>query len=115
MLLVSSGTALALGPDGITRDGSGAPLANGFLDELDARWRALRQPREEPRWPFRGGWALLLGYELGAQVEPVLRLPPAPGALPVAAALRCPAAVLRDRTTGECVAVAERRHEALLD
>ena len=115
MLLVSSGTELALGPDGITRDGSGAPLASGFLDELDARWQALCLPREEPRWPFRGGWALLLGYELAAQVEPVLQLPSAPGGLPVATALRCPAAVLRDRVTGECVALAERGQEQLLD
>src|SRR5699024_5293865 len=37
------------------------------------------------------------------------------GALPVAAALRCPAAVLRDRSTGECIAVAERGQEALLE
>jgi len=115
MLLVSSGTELELGAEGVTRDGSGAPLGGRFLDELDARWQSLRLPREEPRWPFRGGWALLLGYELGMQVEPVLRLPAAPGGLPVATALRCPAAVLRDRGTGECVALAERGHEALLE
>ena len=115
MLLVSTGTELALGKDGVTRDSAGAPLQGRFLDLLDARWQSLRLPREEPRWPFRGGWALLLGYELGRQVEPVLRLPPAPGGLPVAIALRCPAAVLRDRGTGECVALAERGHEALLE
>ena len=114
MLLASAGAELTLGAEGITRDGSGVPLAGLFLDELDARWRGLRLPREEPRWPFRGGWALLLGYELAAQVEPVLSLPPAPGALPVAVALRCPAAVLRDRVTGECVALAERGQEQLL-
>jgi anthranilate synthase component 1 len=48
-------------------------------------------------------------------VEPVLRLPQAEGALPVALALRCPAAVLRDHATGECFAVAETGAEALLD
>ena len=36
-------------------------------------WRAQRVARDEPRWPFRGGWALFLAYELAAQVEPVLR------------------------------------------
>src|SRR5690606_28406204 len=82
---------------------------------LDAAWAALRLPREEPRWPFRGGWALLLGYELARQVEPVLRLPDAPGDLPVAQALRCPAAVLRDHASGECVAVAETGCTRLLD
>ena len=115
MLLVSTGTDLVLGTDGVTRDGAGELLQGRFLDLLDARWQSLRLPREEPRWPFRGGWALLLGYELGMQVEPVLQLPPAPGGLPVAIALRCPAAVLRDRGTGECLAVAERGHEALLE
>ncbi len=72
-------------------------------------------PREEPRWPFRGGWALFLTYELAAQVEPVLQLPQAEGALPVALALRCPAAVLRDHATGECFAIAEQESAALLD
>ena len=114
LLLVSAGVELELGPDGIARDGRGKPLDGPFLHLLDARWHALRLPREEPRWPFRGGWALLLGYELAMQVEPVLQLPPAPGSLPVAIALRCPAAVLRDRAPGECVVVAEPGHDALL-
>jgi len=115
MLMVSTGVELVLAANGVTHDGRGAPLEGRFLDLLDARWRALRLPCEEPRWPFRGGWALLLGYELGMQVEPVLRLPPAPGGLPVALALRCPAAVLRDRASGETVAVAERGQEGLLE
>ncbi len=114
LLLAASGESLTLGDDGATRDGTGAALAGGFLDALDAAWRALRLPREEPRWPFRGGWALLLGYELARQVEPVLRLPSAAGALPVAQALRCPAAVLRDHASGECVAVAEPGQDAML-
>ena len=37
--------------------------------QLVTHWRAQRTPREEPRWPFRGGWALLLAYELAQQVE----------------------------------------------
>ncbi|MGY0634423.1 aminodeoxychorismate synthase component I [Luteimonas sp. A478] len=115
MLLASTGACLTLDADGLTRDGAGTLLDTPFLEALDAQWRQLRTPRVEPRWPFRGGWALLLGYELAAQVEPVLRLPPAPGNLPAAVALRCPAAVLRDRGSGECVAVAERGHEGLLE
>ena len=42
-------------------------------------------------------------------------LPPARAALPVAMALRCPAAVLRDRGSGELRAVAEAGSEAWLD
>jgi anthranilate synthase component 1 len=106
ILLAADGGSIELGRDGAQGD---------FLDALDAQWQAARLPREEPRWPFRGGWALFLAYELAGQVEPVLDLPAAPGRVPVALALRCPAAVLRDRTSGECVAVAEAGHEAMLD
>jgi anthranilate synthase component I len=115
LLLAAEGSCLRLGRDGNVRDQAGARLGDDFLAALDVAWSGLRLPREEPRWPFRGGWALLLGYELAAQVEPVLRLPAAPGVVPVALALRCPAAVLRDRATGECVSVAETAHAALLD
>jgi anthranilate synthase component 1 len=107
LLLLASGGSLRLDADGVTRDETGAHRGEDFLQALDDAWRALRCPREEPRWPFRGGWALLLSYELAAQVEPVLHLPQAAGAMPVACALRCPAAILRDHATGECVAVAE--------
>ncbi|MGY1519565.1 aminodeoxychorismate synthase component I [Luteimonas sp. A482] len=115
LLLATDGGSLTLGNDGVTRDGSGVAMAGTFLDALDDAWRAARLPREESRWPFRGGWALLLGYELARQVEPVLRLPDAAGSLPVAQALRCPAAILRDHASGECVAVAEADQDAMLD
>jgi anthranilate synthase component 1 len=125
ILLAAGGGSLELARDGaLLRDGvrvdacdtsSGGGTQADFLSALDAQWRAARLPREEPRWPFRGGWALFLAYELAGQVEPVLDLPPAPGRVPVALALRCPAAVLRDRTSGECVAVAEAGREAMLD
>ena len=115
LLLATEGDAFALGRDGTVRDGAGRQVGTDFLAVLDAHWRRLRLPREEPRWPFRGGWALLLGYELAAQVEPVLSLPAAPGAAPVALALRCPAAVLRDHATGEVVALAESERPGWLD
>ncbi len=116
MLLVADGTQLRLERDGRVRDARGDAVGeDDFLSALDDAWRRLRLPREEPRWPFRGGWALFLAYELAAQVEPVLRLPAAEGALPVALALRCPAAVLRDHVTGECVAIAETDHAEMLD
>lgn len=113
LLLVADGDSLSLGADGATRSRDGVVVDGDFFDALDARWQAQRVPRDEPRWPFRGGWALLLGYEAAGQVEPVLRLPRAEGRLPVALALRCPAAVLRDHTSGECVLVTELGHESL--
>ena len=113
MLLVASGERLSLDADGIVRDGDGADTTTDFFDALDARWQRTRTARDEPRWPFRGGWALFLGYEAAAQVEPILRLPRANGRLPVALALRCPVAVLRDHTSGERVLIAEPGHDAL--
>lgn len=116
MLLAHGGERLELQHDGAVRDHHGHVHAGTFLDVLDARWRALHCVREaDTTLPFRGGWALFLGYELAAQVEPILRLPAAEGALPMACALRCPAAVLRDRVSGECIAVAETDDSEWLD
>ena len=115
LLLVANGESLQLAADGITRDHAGNIVGGDFISALDMQWQAQRTLREEPRWPFRGGWALFLGYELAAQVEPVLQLPDARSGLPVALALRCPAAVLRDRATGECIAVAESQHAHFID
>ena len=115
LLLAAGEEGLRLDADGVTRDHEGRELDGDFLSALDSVWRARWQPRDEPRWPFRGGWALLLGYELAGQVEPVLRLPAAGGRVPVALAMRCPAAVLRDRASGECIAVAEPGHAGLLE
>ena len=115
LLLAASGESLQLDANGVTRDDQGRESPGDFLSALDVTWMSHRQLREEPRWPFRGGWALLLGYELAAQVEPILRLPAAGGCMPVAMALRCPAAVLRDHASGECIAIAEPGHAALLD
>ena len=115
LLLAAGDEWLRLDADGVTRDHEGREFAGDFLSALDTTWRSQRQLRDEPRWPFRGGWALLLAYEMAAQVEPILRLPAAGGGVPVALALRCPAALLRDRASGECIAVAEPAHAALLD
>lgn len=115
LLLAASGESLTLHGDGITRRSDDSTVVGDFLSALDADWHDSRIAREEPRWPFHGGWALFLAYELAAQVEPVLRLPPAPGTLPAALALRCPAAVLHDHVTGDCIALAECGHEGMLE
>jgi anthranilate synthase component 1 len=107
LLLVANGSGLRLDAQGRTSTLDGQPVEGDFLAALDRDWHANRIPREEPRWPFRGGWALSLNYELASQIEPVLSLPKGDAAIPVALALRCPAAILRDRASGECVALAE--------
>ncbi len=78
-----------------------------FLAQLDGAWRAERLPEGEGGLPFQGGWFLFLGYELAADIEPVLDIPlPAPGEL-IAFAERCPAALVRDRAEGRSWLVAE--------
>ena len=116
LLPATSGESLTLSRgDDVVRREDGSTTGMDFLASLDGDWGTKKTARDEPRWPFRGGWALFLGYELAAQVEPILSLPRASGGLPVALALRCPAAVLRDRSTGECVLVAEAAHAGMLD
>ena len=80
-----------------------------FLSTLDAWWGRAREPAlSDPRVPFAGGWFLYCGYELAAEIEPTLALPRAPDdALPTAAAVRVPAAVLRDHARGEAWLVCE--------
>jgi anthranilate synthase component 1 len=115
LLLVGNGEGIVLGADGVVRGLDGTPTEGAFLDVLDAHWRQAAGVHEAPDGlPFRGGWGLFLAYELAAQVEPVLRLPAAPGPLPVALALRCPAVIARDRDSGACVAWAEPGQESIL-
>lgn len=113
MLLAHAGEGFALHRDGVVRTLAGEVVEGRFLDVLDAHWRGARIDHDgDAALPFRGGWALLLGFELAQQVEPILHLPHAAGGLPVAVALRCPAALLCDHASGECVAVAEAGADA---
>lgn len=111
MLLAHAGEGFALHRDGVVRTLAGDALDGDFFSILDAQWRAAAQG-QNARVGFHGGWALLLGYELAQQVEPVLQLPPAAGQQPIAVALRCPAAVVRHRATGALQVIAERGAEA---
>jgi anthranilate synthase component I len=93
---------------------SGAYAADrGFLHALESWWAALRTT-DSSDLPFSGGWLLYLGYELAAEVEPSLRLPPSADSL-VALALRAPAGWIRDRRSGQAWLIAEAGHEGLLD
>jgi anthranilate synthase component 1 len=112
VLLALPRDALMLGADGRVRDAAGNDCGSDFLDALDAAWRRERVARDAfARLAFRGGWAVFLGYELAAQIESRLRLPAAAdAALPVALALRCPAAIIVDREAGQTFLVAEAEH-----
>ena len=115
ILIAFPEAAVRLDRDGVVRDGQGASLGTSFFDALDSAWRSARIPRSDSGLPFRGGWLLFLGYELAGEIEPRLHLPPAPGALPVALALRCPAAVIVDHEREVTLLVAEDGRDDLLD
>jgi anthranilate synthase component I len=88
---------------GVHTSGDLPPLsADGFLATLDAHWHkaSAGAAARTPTLPFGGGWFIYLGYELALEIEPSLRRfwPEASlsDARPVAAALRVPAALMRD-------------------
>ena len=106
-----------LGADGRVVDGAGLPIGMSFLDALDAAWSNERIERvADADLPFKGGWLLYLGYELAAEIEPRLHLPaPSDTALPIALALRCPAAIVVDHELSRTLLVAEDGREDLLE
>jgi len=105
VLPIATGEALRLGNDGHL-SGPHAAGAPGFLAALEAWWLRLRAAPGDTSLPFNGGWLVYLGYELAAEIEPTLTLPPSPEAL-VACALRAPAAWIRDRGSSRAWLVAE--------
>jgi anthranilate synthase component 1 len=99
------------GAPGLGAAGPGTP---GFLAALERWWRELRVPAEPASLPFTGGWLLYLGYELAAEIEPRLELPPSTEPL-LALAIRAPAAWIRDRRSGRAWVTAEPGHEEALE
>lgn len=110
LLLGAPGERLFVGAGGLC---SGPGSGPGFLQRLD-RWWQLAGPRMEPgRWPFCGGWFLLLGYELAGEIEPRLSLPAAPPG-EGSVAWRMHGAIIHDHATGESAIVAEPGHEGFV-
>ncbi len=106
--------SLTLTADGCLQDAAGQRRNGRFLAALDAAWQAERLLPTDDGLPFHGGWVLLLAYELAGETEPRLQLQ-RPATLPVALALRCPAAVIVDHARDCTILLAEAGAEALLD
>jgi len=112
LLLRTSGVQLCSFTDGSVE---GPGYGPGFLSRLDDWYQQEKQTAsEETNWPFSGGWFLYLGYELAAEIEPVVDFPAAVDGFPVAFASRCPAVIYaRPQQPGVLHLVAENK--ALLD
>ncbi|HSM99901.1 MAG TPA: chorismate-binding protein, partial [Rudaea sp.] len=107
--------ALVLHADGRVRDAAGIDHGADFPAALDAAFSAECVSSGADAL-FTGGWVLFLGYELAGQIEPGLNLPPAPDArIPVALALRCPAAIIVDRSAQTTHLVAESGRADFID
>ncbi len=91
LLMRTSGEQLCLNSDGsISGPGQGA----GFLYRLNDWYQQEKKTSdEETTRPFSGGWFIYLGYELAAEIEPIVDFPGACDGFPIAFASRCPAAV----------------------
>jgi len=112
ILMAAPGDALWLDGRGLLRQGGQASRPGRFLTALDRWWSMERCPPGQGTLPFTGGWFLFLAYELAAEVEPVLQLDADPG-LPVALAVRIPAAVIHDRLERKTWTLCEPGHRHL--
>lgn len=99
ILFAFPGECLELNAAGNLSGPSGTNAGEDFLTAFDRCWRrhaVARSPANPEGLPFYGGWFVYLGYELSAQIEPSVQLPPAQSRLPIACAQRFSAAVIRD-------------------
>jgi len=86
-----------------------------FLQILDDSWQQARLPSSPSELPFHGGWILYLSYELAGEVEPRLRLPVFPNHnLPIAMAIRCPAAIIVDHVRACTTLMVEQEYADLM-
>lgn len=108
MLLRANGEQLCLSANG---DLDGSTDGAGFLSSLESWYqREKRSAHRHAEWPFIGGWFLYLGYELAAEIEPIVPFPAADDDFPVAFASRCDGVVCsRPSQPGVLHVIAESR------
>ncbi|MBT8074399.1 MAG: hypothetical protein HKP21_11905, partial [Xanthomonadales bacterium] len=91
LLMRSAGQQLCLHANG---EISGPGEGSSFLQRLEGWYQQEKSSAAAASgWPFTGGWFVYLGYELAAEIEPVVDFPAAEDGFPVAFACRCPAVI----------------------
>ncbi|MCJ7555699.1 MAG: aminodeoxychorismate synthase component I [Gammaproteobacteria bacterium] len=107
ILMAAPGERLWLDQSGTLLGRDCGPDKGRFLQALDNWWGSEKKDADpEFCLPFSGGWFVFLAYEMAAEVERVLNLEAHPD-LPVAFAVRIPAAVIVDRLKNETWLVCE--------
>lgn len=115
ILFADPGESLELFHHGLTVSGERIH-ATEFLASLDGQWMQKRTPSHpDYHFPFQGGWFLYLSYELAAEIEPRLSLTASRDGWPVALAVYCPRAVIRDHATETVYAVGTGEEPDRLD
>ena len=84
--------------------------AGDFLERFDQAFQQEKR-QQTSHLPFSGGWFVYLAYELAQQIEPVLRLPVDEYGLPIAQAVRVPAAIIVDHQAKQSHIVCEREYK----
>lgn len=82
-----------------------------FLDAFDHAFMDKKQTQADSHLPFTGGWFVYLAYEMAQHVEPTLELPKERHDLPIAQAVRIPAAVIVDHQAKQTTIVCEAGFE----
>lgn len=104
ILFAFPGVRLSALPDGSLLHDGGNLGEKPFLDQLDAIYRQWENHTDLARdsgLPFCGGWFIYLGYELAAEIEPVLASSLHQPELPRAIMTEIPAGIVRDKQTGK--------------
>ena len=87
----------------------------GFFSRFDQAFNQDKQPNKTDELPFTGGWFVFLSYELVGAIEQKLSGISYDDSLPVASAIRVPAAIIKSHKDKTCWIVCESGQEALID
>ncbi len=109
LLLFAGDEVLVLDADGGV---SGPGTEDSFFERLESWHQRERTVFRESNLPFTGGWFIYLGYEMAAEIENTLDLPPNRTGMPDAIAHRCRGAIIifhdpQDPACDRSLAVAE--------
>jgi anthranilate synthase component 1 len=91
LLLFAGDEVLVLDADGGV---SGPGTGESFFARLESWYQNERIGFRETDIPFTGGWFVYLGYEMAAEIESTLDLPPNRTGMPDAIAHRCRGAII---------------------